>query len=315
MNDERRIQELIRSLPGPEGEPAIRERLRAEFMAGMPGAENPAVDAAARAARSAGSGGRDGVPDGRRRVIPFRVGLVGLAVAASLLALFFLWPRGPQWTVTGVTGEGFVTVAGATYRAEEAMEKMPSRLPPGTLVSAEGGVMVDLMTPDFLAIQLAPGSEMETPGGVEQNDPSKLVGRVTRGEVRFVTGEKFRGSRLELETAAAQVIVTGTTFAVITDPDTTCVCVLEGTVTMVGPGGKAAAVEGGTRRTLYRGTGEAHLEEILPMERMKLQMLRDTVRSRAAGSAAGGGAASGSAGSGGAAGTEDANGTGAGSGG
>jgi FecR protein len=275
MSDERHIQELIRSLPGPEGEPAFREALRAEFVAGMPGAD----------ASADGDGTR--VTEAPRRVVPLRLGLVGLAIAASLLAFFFVWPRGPEWNVVAVAGEGSVTVNGTTYPSAEALQRMPRTLSPGVHVSVEGGTMLDLAAPGVLSIQLAPGSELEVPGRVAAAGRATYEGLVARGEVRFVTGPDFAGSRLDLDAPAAHVIVTGTTFAVITDADTTCVCVLEGTVEMVSVDGAKEAVTGGTRRTLRRETGEAHAEEILPMERMKLQMLRDAVLGAADADAAG----------------------------
>jgi ferric-dicitrate binding protein FerR (iron transport regulator) len=106
------------------------------------------------------------------------------------------------------------------------------------------------------------------------------VGGVTKGEVRFVTGPGFAGHRLDIHAPAARALVTGTTFAVITNADTTCVCVLDGTVTMEGVDGVREAVKAGTRRTVFRATGRAYAEEILPMERMKLQMLQDRVRGK-----------------------------------
>jgi len=278
MMDERQIQELIRSLPEYEGEVAGRERLRADFVAGTLGeAEGDAS--------AAGAGGA-----APAKVVPMRRGLIGLAIAASLLALFFVWPRGPQWSVMGVAGEGTVIVNGTRYASANAVADLPKTLPPGTKLRVEGETMLDIATPGVIAIQMAPGSEMEVPGRGRMPGGATYTGKVAQGEVRFVTGENFPGSRLELDAPAAHVVVTGTTFAVITDADTTCVCVLDGEVQMVAGDGAREAVKGGTRRTLYRETGQAHLEEILPMERMKLQMLRDAVRGASdAGAGAGGG--------------------------
>jgi len=82
---------------------------------------------------------------------------------------------------------------------------------------------------------------------------------------------------LTLRAPGARIHAVGTTFAVIASPESTCVCVLEGEVRMEGVGGPAEVVTAGTRRTLFTGRDEVVDEEIFPMERMKLEMLRDRV--------------------------------------
>lgn len=268
MTDERRIQEAIRELPVTAAEPGFRDRLRREFVSGTLETEtNLQISEPTKRAR---------------RVIPMRVGALGLAVAAALAAFFFAWPRGPEWNLVAASGEGTVTVNGRAFPIERVEETLGSTLPPGSRIRVEGDAMLDLATPGVLAIQMAGGSTLEVPGRQGWWRGGGFAGAVTRGEVRFVTGDGFAGQTLVLVAPAATVRVTGTTFAVITDADTTCVCVLDGRVLMEDADGVGEVVEGGKRRTLYRKTGRAHEEPILPMERMKLEMLRERVTSEEA---------------------------------
>jgi hypothetical protein len=262
MSDDQRIRDSLRSLTGPPSDPEFRARLRQEFVDGTLG------------------GGEAGGAVAARRIGPAGFGLIGLAIAASLLVLYFVMPAGPRWDVVGGAGEGTITVGDRTVPAARAAELLPPSLPPGTRIRVEGDAMLDLATPGVISIQMAGGSSLEVPGRTRRWLGGTFAGSVTGGEVRFVTGPDFAGQRLELAAPAARVLVTGTTFAVITDDDSTCVCVLEGEVTMDGVDGTRAVVVGGTRRSVFRETGKVLEEPILPMERMKLQMLRDGAAER-----------------------------------
>jgi ferric-dicitrate binding protein FerR (iron transport regulator) len=99
--------------------------------------------------------------------------------------------------------------------------------------------------------------------------------RLQSGEVRFVTGPRFRGARLTVATPEAQIEVSGTTLAVIRDSVSTCVCVLSGTV-RIGPAeGAMETVPAGRRRALFRDGRTPHEMTLSPMESMKLGVLRE----------------------------------------
>jgi len=259
--EERRVQAALRALPTPAAAPDFRAELRERFVSGS-------------------------IPEGaatRRpgRVVPMPwVG--GIVAAAAVLAgLFFVLNRGSAWEFAGATGGGSVRVGEEIVPSERASELLPGRLRPGLAVRLEGEVQLDLVSPNVLAVQMAPGSEMTVPGL-----PGRWLGRsisceVERGEVRFVTGPGFAGTRLVIGAPAAAIEVTGTTFAVIASSDSTCVCVLDGEVRMRGRDGVTEIVPAGKRRTVSGETGEAIVEEIFPGERMKLEMLRDRTGSGA----------------------------------
>jgi ferric-dicitrate binding protein FerR (iron transport regulator) len=97
---------------------------------------------------------------------------------------------------------------------------------------------------------------------------------VLAGEARFTTGPDYPGVKLRIEGPSAMVDVVGTTLAVIVDGEETCVCVLEGEAMMMHRmTGDMAKVPSGMRRVVDM-SGNAVEEEITPMERMKLDMLR-----------------------------------------
>ncbi len=252
--EERAVQALLRTEPVPVPSAEFRERLRAEWMAAPP---RPA------------------------RVVPFRRAVIGLAAAAVLATFFVVANRGPAWELAGVTGEGRILVGETVVPAEDAAATLPGLLRPGTAILAGGETQIDLAIPETLVLQMAPGSRLTVPGTPGRWIGRAVTGEVATGEVRFVTGPRFDGVRLTLDAPAARIHAVGTTFAVIASPESTCVCVLEGEVRMEGAGGPAEVVAAGTRRTLFTGRDEVVDEEIFPMERMKLEMLRDRVAAEA----------------------------------
>jgi len=131
----------------------------------------------------------------------------------------------------------------------------------------------DYVMNDHLSVQLAPESEMTVPEWPRRWLGSTASCEVTYGEARFTTGPSY-SSRLLVTSPLATIEVTGTTLAVISGQDSSCVCVLDGEVVMTDTDGTAHVVEAGTRRTVFR-EAPAHVMEILPMERMKLEMHRD----------------------------------------
>jgi len=245
--DDRSFQPLRGARP-PQAEPAYRERLRRSFAGGS---LEPRLERAP------------------PRAMPWAA---AAAAAAGLVAALVL-NAGPRWTLQGVTGSGTLSVDGRELAAHD-LGAIRTAVRPGARIRTSADVQVDLRLPGVLALQIAPGSEAVIPTAPSRWFPRRARGGVTAGEVRFVTAARFRGATLSLTTPEAGVEVSGTTFAVIRDSLSSCVCVLEGEVAM-SAAGAVERVEAGTRRTLYRDGRPPLLEPIRPMETMKLTMLRD----------------------------------------
>lgn len=263
-----RTRDLLRGLSRPVAEPIFRDRLRREFAEGT-----------IRGALPSGGSIFDRIRDWADAI---RRPVVWIPAATSIAAaLFLLWnasPPRPEWTLRGSMGEGSLRVDG-TVVSIATLGSEPDLLRPGRRIVIEGDLTIDLMLGRSLLLQAAPGSEFEIPHPPRRRLSHSTEGAVERGEVRFVTGAEFAGSTLIVHGPSADAIVQGTTLAVLCGPDSTCVCVFDGVVRMVDPGGAGRDVPAGTRRTRFASTARAPLEEpIRPMESMKLAMLQDAVQ-------------------------------------
>ena len=76
----------------------------------------------------------------------------------------------------------------------------------------------------------------------------------------------------------ARVEVTGTTLAVICDPEGTCVCVFEGVVHVGRKSGPLSPVEHGKRGFVYNDGREPVVATIRETELVKLGMFREQSR-------------------------------------
>jgi hypothetical protein len=152
-------------------------------------------------------------------------------------------------------------------------EAIARRVHPGAVVVLPADAQLDIQLPGIVAIQIVGGSRVILPGSPGRWFGRSMVGSLEAGEVRITTGPAFGGCRLEVVTPEVRAIVTGTTLAVLRQPDASCVCVLEGQVAMVGVA-SADTVWAGLRRSVYRDGRAPKVEPILPMETMKLTMLR-----------------------------------------
>lgn len=257
--EEQRAAEAVRSLADVPVDPDFRARLRREFVAG----------AIAPGGTAGGAEESPPPPAGRRAAI---VPLFGMAAAAAAAILIWFASEAPRWEYAGASGAaGEIWVRGQRMDPDDdaGIEAM---LEPGTHIRTTGEMQVDIVLRNRLSVQLAPGSEVTVPDRPRRWFGGGATCEVLQGEIRFVTGPEMPGSRILVQSPLAAVEVTGTSFAVISGPDSVCVCVLDGTVHMTDADGSAHAVPGGKRRTVFRSL-PPHVEEILPMERMKLQML------------------------------------------
>jgi hypothetical protein len=237
-------------------DPAFRERLKHAFVTGSVAGRTPA---AARAGAHPRGWGLWWV--------------LAPAAAAALLALFAVANRGPAWTIAAGRGGGTLWVDGVPVPANDVVE-LARHVRAGATLRLSPDGEVDLVCAGELALQVTAGSEMTIP-----EPPGRWLRRtvratVERGEVRFVTGPRFTGSRLRVETPEALVVVTGTTLAVIRDTTGTCVCVWSGRVEFGPRRGTPEPVAAGKRRVLYADGRPPLTEDLGPGERMKLDMFQ-----------------------------------------
>ncbi len=262
MSDERpvdahetRAKDAVRDLPAPAADPAFRARMRREFVSGT-------LTPAPRL-----------LPPVPRPVMFARA---AMALAAAAFVVVFALDRAPRWEVTSWEGGG-VTVDGRAVPAGDAAA-LAARLHPGAKVVTDGGTQLALRGGKVMALVAIPGTDFTLPATPHRWTSRAVEGAIERGEIRITTGPAFRGARLTIVTREAHVLVNGTTFAVIREPDGTCVCLYEGHVRMGPVGGQMTPLEPGNRRFVYND-GRPELVEPLPGgERMKLRMLRDAER-------------------------------------
>jgi hypothetical protein len=203
------------------------------------------------------------------RVLPWLAAAAVLAVTATILPFA---ERGPSWQVAGPVAEGTVEVDGVVVPRAQLAERA---LRPGTRIRLLAGPDVELVLPGTVALQITPGTEMTLPGLPRLLRRRGLVSEFLSGEARVTSGAGFAGARLRFRTPEAHVEMSGTTIAMIRDSLATCVCVFEGTASMGTRPDALEPVAAGLRRSVYRDGRAPFTEEIRPMERMKLEMLRD----------------------------------------
>jgi ferric-dicitrate binding protein FerR (iron transport regulator) len=269
LNDERndgaaqaeaRLRALLRSMPQSAAAPEFRARLRREFASGT---------LAARRRRS-------------------RWPLLAAAALVPALAALLLWlGRAPAWELVALRGGGEVVVDGHVFAAART-GAIAARLVPGARVELRGGIELELQAAGSLSLQLVPGAEMTLPRPPGRGLPRRVVARHWNGEVRLVTGPRFRGAVLRILTPEADIEVRGTTLAVIRDAASTCVCNFDGDVRMAPIDGMPQEVPPGKRRFMYGDGRPPVLLDIDAMETMKLQMFHDSATPRLAAPGAGG---------------------------
>jgi hypothetical protein len=245
-------QRAVRSLSEPKASPEFRHRLKEEFVSGrIPPEIRP-------------------VPR-RRRATLLTVGV--LAAAAVIIIGIFLGNQTPDWRLEGPLPSTLI-VNGEEVPVDDARQ-MDDMLQPGASIACEDTMGATIASPGHLYVQLTPCSEVILPETPRRWFGRTLEAEVMHGEVRFVTGESFEGAKLMVETPEVVIEVLGTTIAVIREDFGTCVCVLNGSVKMGPKDGPMEVVNEGRRRTIFNDGRAPFEEEILPMERMKLEMLRE----------------------------------------
>lgn len=249
-----RLQRALGESPRAVARPAFRERLRDEFV------------------RDAISGSDRAAPRRERRRAPL-VWATAMAAMAALVIIGLRLNAGPAWTVAATSGSGVVHVDGRAI-ALPSSEELARALKPGSRVQLPEGAQIDLALPGSVLLQIVGGSDVTLPGSPGRWFARSMRASLESGELRVSTGTAFPGTRFEVVTPEARAVVTGTTLAVLRQPDASCVCVFDGSVAMQS-GALSEVVLEGTRRSVFRDGSAPLVEPIRPMETMKLSMLRD----------------------------------------
>jgi hypothetical protein len=248
--EERRARAALQGLPVEAADAAFRARMRARFV----GDQTRAVEATPR--------------QGSRRWWLLAAS-IAIVAAVSALAL----TRAEPWRFVASQGGGFVTIDGDRVPITE-VSRLAGRLVGGVRVETDADAELQLQGADAVVLVVTPGTEVQLPSVPGRWLSRRSQGAVTRGEVRGTTGPTFAGAEWQFSLPGAVVAITGTTFAVLRTDEGSCVCVLDGRVTMTA-GAAATLVEPGRRRLLLTATGKPLDEPLRPMEQMKLEMLRD----------------------------------------
>jgi hypothetical protein len=252
--DARRAQQALRALAPVAADPEFRARLREAFETGH-FTSRPA------------------------RVVPLAPPRFGwlklaapLAAAAALVAVLML-NQAPRWQVSASTGFGVAVIDGRPVPMKH-LDQLARAVRPGARIEIPRDGELELTLPGQMMIELTPGTTFTVP-----DVPGRWFDRSSRadlraGEVRVTTGARFAGAQLAISTPEAEIEVSGTTLAVIREPEGTCVCVLEGHV-MVGKPDAMVAVPGGRRRYVFADPAlPPESAEMRAIERVSLALFR-----------------------------------------
>jgi len=313
---ERALEDLVRDLPpGPAASPEFAKNLRASFSAGsieagsfvddsevdpadltgvwseelddgtalddtVPGRIKDSGPLSSPAAAAGATSSSTGPAKHTGRVFAFPVWAQAMTLAAAVALIVFVQNanRGAGPEQFQARGNGTIEIDGKTFALSE-LDAFRSLLEPGTAIHVEGDMsaLLDFVYPGFMAVQVTPGVEMTIPEPAGRWFDRTASFGVDHGEVRVVTGPDFAGADLSILAPGTEIEVTGTTFAVICSPCSTCVCVLEGTAQMKDEDGKVQPVRPGRRQTFFNDNDDPPFEEpIRGEERMKLEMFRDS---------------------------------------
>jgi ferric-dicitrate binding protein FerR (iron transport regulator) len=257
-DDERLAREAIRDLPVPVATPAYRAALKRAFVSGHLTAPP----------RAASRPGWFAWPRGWP-------GWAALAGSAALLLIVIQGAnRGPRWQVTSIAGQGVAIVDGLPVPMNH-LDEMRKRVGAGARLRVPPGCQVELMSPGHMIVEVMGGTDATVPGVPGRWFWRTVEGEVNAGELRITTGSAFHGARLAIATPSAQIEVTGTTLAVICEPEGTCVCVFDGVVRVGPKAGAMESVEHGKRRYVFNDGRDPESASIRDAELEPLGELKD----------------------------------------
>lgn len=230
------VVRAVRELETPEPDPAFRARLRHDFVSGRIASRVPAPR-----------------PWFARPWAWLPVAATAVAVIVSMAN------RGPDWQVVSADGVGRVVVNGASFNAGDA-PAIGRALARGGEVRTEGAVTLDLVARGHLALAIAPDARAVVPPAPNRWWARHAELRLESGDLYVSTGRAFHGATFDVQTPTAIARCVGTSFAVLSVPVGTCVCVMEGQVHVAArnqaPGAGEPVPEGMRRVVDHSGHGE-----------------------------------------------------------
>ncbi|MFN0242574.1 MAG: hypothetical protein ACKVWV_06745 [Planctomycetota bacterium] len=216
---ERALVSVQRSEPRQE----FNAALRARFLDVDPSA---AVTRAAAARRVA-------APRRARWLVP-----IGIAAGIALFVFGGIGERAQalHWQVLDADAGAELSVDGVWMSVEDARTKLSSG--EHLLVTRDLGVR--LRVADYLVLEIAPSTQVELSALETDGDAPQFRLDAKYGRVGICTGPAFPGSELLLLTPDLEAQITGTAFVADIDPESTCVCCIEGPVVIRAPKSLAA---------------------------------------------------------------------------
>jgi len=241
---EQRVQDVIRTLPHPQADPAFRNRLRREFSTGH---------FERRRARAPES-----------KIAGWFTWRWATAATAILLVIAFAFVnRGPDWKIMTASGRGTIAVNGTSVPASDRAA-LTHALRRGGDVNVPAGSELTLLSEGTLLVQAAPGTDMHLPAPPGRWFGKAMRASVTKGEARILTGPRFPGQIMNIDTPAGNTVITGTLVSVVTDGVFTCVCVAEGTASVGKTATSMEFVPAGMRKVMFSDKRPAVMLPIEP---------------------------------------------------
>jgi hypothetical protein len=262
-------------MSAPETGRTPAERAAAEAVGAL---SSPRPDSAYRAqvARAFASGTLTSRVRSRPLLLRTSVWAPVAAAAAALVVVAFAMNRGPDWQVLGVLGDGQAMVNGVAIPLHSP--ELSRAVRRGAHVVLPPRTAVDLVAPGQLAARLMTGADYGA-DVVLPAAPNRWWNRATRGRVSLgntymKTGPRFHGALLAMDTPEATAHITGTSFAVLRDSLAgTCVCVMEGRVSVSYEQGRETVQVPAGKRCICPPEGEAEIEPILDYSEHALHKL------------------------------------------
>ncbi|MFH1277069.1 MAG: hypothetical protein ABIK65_01655 [Candidatus Eisenbacteria bacterium] len=245
---ERLAREAVRELTRPQADPAFRERLKRDFVAGaIPERAEPVP-------RRSGRG-----PLRWSRFAP-------LAAAAVVLLAILAGNRGPAPRLLGTSGEGTVTVDGRAIPTVR-WDELAAALRPGARIELRDGAVLDVHYPGSMVWRLEEGTIATLPGAPGRWFSRSVECALEIGEAAVRSGPDFPGTSLTIRTGEGMIVLTGTLVSVFRNYEVTCVCVQEGTASIGVDEEDLETVSAGKRKVMFRDGSPSTITEIAPPHR------------------------------------------------
>ncbi|HKI84040.1 MAG TPA: hypothetical protein VKA63_06875 [Candidatus Krumholzibacteria bacterium] len=245
---QQRAKDALAGLSRPQADPAFRARLKQGFVKGELRSQASLVTVR---------------PWYLRAALP-------LAAAAALILMLNVLNRGPAWTL--VQGEGSAVIDGTTVSLSQP-EKVAALLHGGSKVEIAQDSHAVFKQRGIVMAALDGGSVVSLPKAPGRWFNRRMEGTIEKGRVSWITGSRFSGAHLVLNTPESIIEVVGTCFNLMCTEESTCLCVLEGVVRAERRKGRTDMISGGQRKTMFADGSKSDLGEILDTSRSELEEL------------------------------------------